>query len=394
MDVRQATLWFASGDGLPAFLPYPDAAFSPDGQYLASLDVNGVVQVWDKRAGQLLEKLDEGIACLVFHPISGRLFLANHVGRIRGYDLRSRSIFEDSVGPTNALAFSPDLKWLAYSNKPACSQCAVSGPTAESTSRPLAAAPATAGNKSERGPTNETIVYIWDVVAGKPLPALARYADSVVRVAFHGNGRLIALAGDNAVRVWEIDTGKLRIVLQHRGAVESVAFSPDGNTIASGCCDGTVSLWNLNTLWDKESDIPETKFHVPSRYLAYIPWNDRLVSGDQDTTRVWDPGTGDEILSLPGTAGGLAVAADGQSLASVGQEHALCIWSIAARRREPELVPLTVIGRPVTSPDGRLVAEATGAESVRLSEAGSGKQVCHSLAPARRWPSARTRHTS
>ena len=53
---------------------------------------------------------------------------------------------------------------------------------------------------------------------------------------------------DLTVRLWDANTGTLRNTLTgHTGLVESVAFSPDGNTIASGSWDETIRLWDANT---------------------------------------------------------------------------------------------------------------------------------------------------
>ena len=86
-------------------------------------------------------------------------------------------------------------------------------------------------------------VQLWDVVTGQSTTAFA--GGNVTSIAFSPNGDLLASGGSD-IWLWDVATGQLVATLTgHTGVVNSVAFSPDGDTLASGSRDGTVLLWDL-----------------------------------------------------------------------------------------------------------------------------------------------------
>jgi WD40 repeat protein len=98
-------------------------------------------------------------------------------------------------------------------------------------------------------------VMLWDAVdsevrhkfiPGKPVQSVGPWSGAVNGLAFQPEGRrLTAAAADLRVRLWDTATGRPLLDFSggSNGAVPSLAFSPDGRRIASASSDRTVKLW-------------------------------------------------------------------------------------------------------------------------------------------------------
>jgi WD40 repeat protein len=92
----------------------------------------------------------------------------------------------------------------------------------------------------------EKTVRLWDATSGELLATFSG-PDWVYSVAFSPDGTRIASGcDDGAVRLWDTRSGELvGSFVEHEGRVTSVTFSPDGSLIASaGIDDMTIRVWN------------------------------------------------------------------------------------------------------------------------------------------------------
>jgi WD40 repeat protein len=154
-------------------------------------------------------------------------------------------------------------------------------------------------------------VRIWDVRAARELLALPYQAD-VISVAFSHDGRRLLTGGwDHSVKVWDAHTGQLQDNLADpTGGVRSVVFHPtEDGVLAWGSTDSTVKVWNrasttVRTLHGHTSWVES---------VAFSPDGEWIASGSLDgTIKLWQMPNGSEVVAQ--------LARPGPSVAVVGEK--------------------------------------------------------------------------
>jgi WD40 repeat protein len=270
-------------------------------------------------------------------------------------------------------------------------------------------------SKTVASGSKDKTIKLWEVNTGDLLQTLKAHQGTVQTLAFSPDGSLLASGSeDNTVKLWHIKEGKVKETLKEppesfltnlteilkgeqknlfileEHQIFSVAFSPDGERLASGNWNRNILLWEVRSgnvlhfingrfkhFWEPKGD--EQGGHTDSvNSVAFSPDGHTLASGGFDKAiKLWDVETGTLLKTFKGHGDAVlsvTFSPDGNILASSGYDKSIKLWEIASGK-----ILQTMRGhkKGVTSvsfnPDGQILASGSFDRTIKLWEVNSGK---------------------
>ncbi|MEG4810953.1 AAA-like domain-containing protein [Microcoleus sp. F8-D3] len=335
---------------------------------------------------------DSGILDLAFSPSGDTLYSASLDGTVKLWKLRNRllTILRGHTEGIWGIAFSPDGQLIASSSpketilwrKDGSIYRRLKGPSPRSSSVAISPDSQTIANVGA-----DQSVKLWRK-DGTLLHSLKGHLGSIRNVPFSPDGKMVASSSsDRTIKLWRVDGTEIATFRGHAAGTWGVAFSPDGSTLASTSGDKTVKLWRLASVLNGKREL-DSRSEVTSEDsliktlqghnstvigVAFSPNGELIASVSEDrTAKLWSrdgkllhtlkghdsgiwsvafspdsqtiaTGSNDGIIKLwksngtlltnlighSGGVKGLAFAPDGKTLASAAEDKTVILWNLA-----------------------------------------------------------------
>jgi WD40 repeat protein len=283
-------------------------AVSPDGSLVATAAGEGGVRLYDAQLGTLLRTIgdvgDRGVL-FSFSPNGRHLTAAGfHMDKLVG-------VFDVQTG-RRMMSLAGHTEWEAYA-------------TALSPDGRLLASTGT-----------DKQILVWELATGKLRHQLNDQPFNIAALAFSPDSKTLASGGgDKTVHLWDSATGELRRSLTgHRSWIAMLAFAPDGKTLVSGSCDwgfhrghdwlqpaGSSPEQSEWRIWNLTTGELERAVTIPGRMLsvAFSPDGKTLACGIDKDVRLYDLSVETEgrvITTHDATVTSVAFTPDGAAIIS------------------------------------------------------------------------------
>jgi WD40 repeat protein len=405
--------------------------FSQSGQFLASAGNDGAVKLWDVASRTLTATFFGhlgSVRCVAIAGNGSNVVSGGDDGTVRFWQVGTREPratrwgiprsgdADAPAGPVRSVTLSPDGRWIA-SGTDGFIRVWSADTADEAASFPLTDENVAALAFS---PTSRTLVaatdvglHRWNTDSMRPvldddrerfgeIMSSGSITEIVRDLSFSPDGRMLAAAlGEGAILLPQTsesqnpgraaddsDTGSMLAVFRrkpiwlrgHIDAATGVAFSPDGQMLATCGADGTVKLWNpMDGRLDTEGPDSAISSDRPAASITYSPDGTRLAAARDNRITLWDAQTlveGATLKSEGGDLTNIAFSPDGSLLAAASKDWPVLVWDLDSQRIKTALVGHSAGVNSVRySSNGKIILSASDDGAVRMWDAGTGRPI-------------------
>ncbi|WP_156751304.1 WD40 repeat domain-containing protein [Mycobacterium sp. 1245111.1] len=415
-------------------------SFSPDGHRVASASADHTVRVWNIETGRLLQTLTAHTAeveSVAFSPDGHHIASAGHAIVLWDSDTYRQigDPFGREAGVVHSVAFSPDGRRLVSGGADSLvriwdieSRQLQGDPLTGHTDSVNSVAFSSDGHRIASA-SSDYHGRVWDADSHQPVgDAFNDAANPIRAIAFSPDARRIVSAGDDrVVRLRDLDPGpefRATQLAGHEAVVYGVAFSSDGQRIASGSADGTLHIWDNSRVltatfskalafsldgkilvsagsshqdsltvsrWEvttgrlvgtpTEMHIPGLNHEAANSNVALSRDGLRIAAAIGNDLQVWAADTGVPVTPLltghSGEVLSVAFSPDGRRIATGSTDHTVRVWNAVTGRAigHPLIGHAAEVDAVVFSPDGRRVASGSDDHTVRLWDVDAGQPI-------------------
>jgi len=265
-----------------------DAAFAPDGKYLAIASQMGV-GIWEISSRKEVKRIDDINAMSVAFAPEGNLFAYGSMeGKIHVCsfpELKCETEFDAGKKPIRQLAFTSDGKYILTNRLVFYNLKGKQHAQLESES-PANAVAISPDGKTILSAHRDGKVLAWNAKRKKLISKTIAHKGEVNAVIFMPEGvKFISAGSDGSAKIWNLQgLGKLK-EMKHTSSVLSLSLSPNGRLVACGTQDGRVSLWDTRT--GELIGSFAHRLNMPVEVVKFSPHQNLLVSCGWGMIKIW-----------------------------------------------------------------------------------------------------------